>query len=50
MDEAAIELTRRWLIKAMHDLQNARIISCTPNGPLDTAIWICLAPKVQPQF
>jgi HEPN domain-containing protein len=29
------------LIKAMHDLQNARIISRTPNGPLDTALYHC---------
>ncbi len=30
-----------WLTKAAHDLQNARIVSATPEGPLDTAIYHC---------
>ena len=34
-------LTRDWLTKAMHDLQNARIVGATPDGPLDTAIYHC---------
>jgi HEPN domain-containing protein len=34
-------LTRDWLTKAAHDLQAARIVSATPDGPLDTAIYHC---------
>jgi HEPN domain-containing protein len=34
-------LTRDWLVKAKHDLQTARIVSATPDGPLDTAIYHC---------
>ncbi len=34
-------LTRDWLTKANHDLQNARIVGATPDGPLDTAIYHC---------
>lgn len=41
MDEPQIRLTREWLTKAAHDLQNARIVSTVPDGPLDTAIYHC---------
>jgi HEPN domain-containing protein len=41
MDEALASLTREWLTKAAHDLQNARIVSAVPEGPLDTAIYHC---------
>lgn len=34
-------LTRDWLTKASHDLQTARIVSATPDGPLDTVIYNC---------
>jgi HEPN domain-containing protein len=34
-------LTRDWLTKAAHDLQTARIVSASPDGPLDTAIYHC---------
>lgn len=34
-------LTRDWLTKAKHDLQNARIVGATVDGPLDTAIYHC---------
>ncbi|MBI2837252.1 MAG: HEPN domain-containing protein [Acidobacteria bacterium] len=41
MDEAIVELTREWLVKADHDLKNASIVSRAPQGPLDTAIYHC---------
>lgn len=41
MDERLLRLTREWLTKAAHDLQNARIVSAVPDGPLDTAIYHC---------
>jgi HEPN domain-containing protein len=41
MDEALASLTREWLTKAAHDLENARIVSAVPDGPLDTAIFHC---------
>ena len=41
MDEALAKLTREWLTKASHDLQNARIVGGVPDGPLDTAIYHC---------
>ena len=41
MDEAAQELVRVWLTKALHDLQAARIIANAADGPLDTAIYHC---------
>lgn len=41
MDEPQLRLTREWLTKAAHDLQNARIVSAVPDGPLDTAIYHC---------
>ena len=41
MDEALARLTREWLTKAAHDLQNARIVGAVPDGPLDTAIYHC---------
>jgi len=34
-------LTRDWLTKATHDLQNARIVSVVVDAPLDTAIYHC---------
>jgi HEPN domain-containing protein len=34
-------LIRDWLSKAAHDLQTARIVSATLDGPLDTAIYHC---------
>ena len=41
MDEPQLRLPREWLTKAAHDLQNARIVSTVPDGPLDTAIYHC---------
>ncbi len=41
MADNLARLTRDWLTKAAHDLQNARIVSVTPDGPLDTAIYHC---------
>jgi HEPN domain-containing protein len=41
MADNLARLTRDWLTKAAHDLQNARIVSTTPDGPLDTAIYHC---------
>ncbi len=41
MADNLARLTREWLTKAVHDLQNARIVSATPDGPLDTAIYHC---------
>ncbi len=41
MADNLARLTRDWLTKAAHDLQNARIVSATQDGPLDTAIYHC---------
>jgi len=43
MDEAQAELTRRWLTKAAHDLQNARLVASAPaaNPPRDTGMYHC---------
>ena len=41
MAENLVRLTRDWLTKAAHDLQTARIVSETSDGPLDTAIYHC---------
>jgi len=41
MAENLALLTRDWLTKAKHDLQNARIVSTASDGPLDTAIYHC---------
>ena len=41
MAENLVRLTRDWLTKAAHDLQTARIVSATLDGPLDTAIYHC---------
>jgi HEPN domain-containing protein len=41
MDNAAQELAREWLTKALHDLQTARITANAVDGPLDTAIYHC---------
>ncbi len=41
MADNLARLTRDWLTKAAHDLQNAHIVSATPDGPLDTAIYHC---------
>lgn len=41
MDEALARLTREWLTKAAHDLDNARIVGAAVDGPLDTAIYHC---------
>jgi HEPN domain-containing protein len=41
MADNLVRLTRDWLTKAAHDLQTARIVSATPDGPLDTAIYHC---------
>ncbi len=41
MDEAIAPLVREWLSKATHDLQAARILGRTPDGPLDVAIFHC---------
>ena len=39
MADQLARLTCDWLTKAKHDLQNARIVSSDPDGPLDTAIY-----------
>ncbi len=41
MADNLARLTRDWLTKATHDLQTARIVSASPDGPLDTAIYHC---------
>jgi HEPN domain-containing protein len=41
MADGVSQLTRDWLTKAAHDLQNARIVSAASDGPLDTAIYHC---------
>jgi hypothetical protein len=41
MDNPTQELVREWLTKALHDLQTARIVADTTDGPLDTAIYHC---------
>ena len=41
MADQLARLTCDWLTKAKHDLQNARIVSADPDGPLDTAIYHC---------
>ena len=41
MADQLARLTCDWLTKAKHDLQNARIVSSDPDGPLDTAIYHC---------
>ena len=41
MADNLARLTRDWLTKAAHDLQTARIVSATSDGPLDTAIYHC---------
>jgi len=41
MADNLARLTRDWLTKAAHDLQAARIVSATSDGPLDTAIYHC---------
>lgn len=41
MDDRTRELARAWMRKAGHDLENARIVSAAPHGPLDTAIYHC---------
>jgi len=41
MADNLTRLIRDWLTKAAHDLQNARIVSATSDGPLDTAIYHC---------
>ena len=41
MADHLVRLTRDWLTKAAHDLQNGRIVSADPDGPLDTAIYHC---------
>jgi len=35
MAENLVRLTRDWLTKAAHDLQTARIVSETSDGPLE---------------
>ena len=41
MADNLARLTRDWLTKATHDLQNARIVSAAADAPLDTAIYHC---------
>jgi HEPN domain-containing protein len=41
MDEALAKLTREWLTKELHDLQTARIVASSTDGPLDSAIYHC---------
>jgi len=41
MDEATLELTRMWLIKAQHDLAAARKLASGADPYLDTAVYHC---------
>jgi HEPN domain-containing protein len=41
MDEQLFRLSRDWLVKALHELRSAHIVSRDPDGPLDTAIYHC---------
>ncbi|MGA2539993.1 MAG: HEPN domain-containing protein [Verrucomicrobiota bacterium] len=41
MADNLARLTRDWLTKATHDLQNAQIVSAAADAPLDTAIYHC---------
>jgi HEPN domain-containing protein len=41
MDEQLVRLSREWLMKALHDLRSAYIVSRDPEGPLDTAVYHC---------
>lgn len=41
MDEALAQLTQEWMTKSLHNLQTARIVADSLNGPLDTAIYHC---------
>jgi HEPN domain-containing protein len=41
MADHLARLTRDWLTKASHDLQNAQIVSAAVDAPLDTAIYHC---------
>jgi HEPN domain-containing protein len=41
MDEATLELTRGWLVKAQHDLATARKLAAGSDPYLDTAIYHC---------
>ncbi len=41
MDQGTVDATRRWLIKAAHDLLNARRSSKEDDEALDTSIYHC---------
>lgn len=41
MDEQLVRLSREWLMKALHDLRSAYIVSRDPEGPLDAAVYHC---------
>lgn len=41
MDDSTKELAREWLMRAMHDLQAAKILAGASGGPLDAAIYHC---------
>jgi HEPN domain-containing protein len=41
MADNLARLTRDWLTKSAHDLHTALIVSTSPDGPLDTAIYHC---------
>lgn len=41
MAKSLFQLAGEWLLRASHDLQNARIVGAVPDGPLDTAIYHC---------
>ena len=41
MDEAKTAATKAWLTKARNDLDTARLISASPDGHLDAAIYHC---------
>ena len=41
MDESKMAATKAWLTKARNDLDTARLISASPEGHLDAAIYHC---------
>jgi len=41
MDDAAKELARDWLTRALHDLRSARLLAAADDLLLDTAIYHC---------
>lgn len=41
MDEKVAELTKAWMTKGRNDLDTARLVSGSPEGHLDAAIYHC---------